>query len=230
MRHALLILATLAVGSPAFGGAWPRGEGSAFVSLKYTGRYDRAAVALRDFTRKDLFQAYAEVGVAPLLTFGGEITRAGPEVAPITGFRGFLRYTFLRRGAHVVSAEMGGGRRANAFGYEVNFLRPGLAWGRGYENWLGSGWIEIDAQAEFYVTGDDPAVKVDATFGLNLTDRFAVILQGRVGDYPGIDPYLRAAPSVVARLTSRIRVQAELEAGLYNDTGVSGAVALWVDF
>jgi hypothetical protein len=91
--------------------------------------------------------------------------------------------------------------------------------------------MELDAQSEVYTnTDDDPAVKLDATVGLNVTDRLAVILQGRAGDYPDIEPYFRIAPSAVVRVTDWLRVQGELEAGVYNDTGLSAAVALWVDF
>jgi hypothetical protein len=230
MRHLLLATVALVAATDAHGGAWPRGERNAFFSFKYTGRYDRTAVALLDFTREDLFQAYGEVGLTPRLTFGGEVSRAGPEIAPVTEIRGFLRYTVLERGPHVASVELGAGRRGNEFGYEATFLRPGVAWGRGYESRFGTGWTEIDLQGEIYENGDDPAVKLDATVGLNLTDRWAVILQGRAGDYPGIDPYFRIAPSVVARLTDRVRLQAEVEAGVWNDTGMSGAVALWIDF
>lgn len=231
MRVTLLVTTILAAAPPAFGGAWPRGEGSGFLSLKYTGRWDREAIALLDFTREDTFQAYGEFGVLPRLTFGGEYSRAGPEIAPVTEVRGFVRYTFLQRGAHVMSAEIGMGQRSNDFEYEVGFVRPGLAWGRGFDNRiLGDGWVELDLQGEFYDNEDDPALKLDATFGLNVTDRLSLILQGRAGDYPNTEPYVRVAPSAVFRLTSWMRVQAEFEAGVYNDTGVAGALALWFDF
>lgn len=231
MRLILLAAVMLAAGTQAFGGAWPRGEGKGFLSLKYTGRYDIEDVALLDFTREDLFQGYGEFGVAPRLTFGGEYSRAGPADAPVSELRGFMRYTFLQRGAHVMSAEIGAGQRGNDFEYQVGFIRPGIAWGRGFDSAIfGEGWMEIDTQAEIYDNGDDPAIKVDTTVGLNVTDRFAVILQGRAGDYPNIEPYFRLAPSVVLGLTRWMRVQAEFEAGVYNDTGVSGAVALWIDF
>ena len=231
MRLVLLLTTMLAAGTPAFGGAWPRGEGRGFLSLKYTGRYDLEDIALLDFTREDAFQAYGEIGVHPRLTFGGEYSRSGPEIAPVTEIRGFVRYTFLQRGPHVVSAEIGAGRRSNEFEYEVSYIRPGLAWGRGFDSRiLGQGWMELDAQAEFYDTEDDPALKLDATVGVNLTDRFAMILQGRAGDYPNTEPYFRVAPSAVVRLTRWMRVQAEVEAGVYNDTGLSGAVAIWFEF
>jgi hypothetical protein len=221
----------LGAGAQAYGGAWPRGETNGFLSLKYTGRWDTADIALLDFTREDLFQAYGEFGVAPRLTFGGEYSAAGPEVAPITEIRGFVRYTFLQRGAHVVSAEIGAGQRGNDFEYSVSFIRPGIAWGRGYDSRFGAGWIELDAQSEVYTNSDDdPAVKLDATVGLNVTDRLAVILQGRAGDYPDIEPFFRIAPSAVVRVTDWLRLQGEVEAGVYNDTGLSAAVALWIDF
>lgn len=230
MRRTLLLLTMLLAAGPAVGGAWPRSEGAGFLSLKYTGRWDREAIALLDFTREDTLQVYGEFGVAPRLTFGGEYTRSGPEIAPVTEIRGFARYTFLQRGRHVMSAELGAGRRSNEFEYEVRFVRPGLAWGRGFESRFGDGWMELDAQAEVYDNGDDAAMKLDATLGLNVTERLAVVLQGRAGDYPNLDPYVRLAPSAVVRLTRRLRVQAELEAGVYNDTGVSAALALWLDF
>jgi hypothetical protein len=229
MRLALLVTALVAA-TPAFGGAWPRGETKGFLSLKYTGGWDRGDIALLDFTREDTFQGYGEFGILPRLTFGGEITRSGPEIAPITEVRGFVRYTFLQRGQQVASAELGVGRRGNDFEYEVGFIRPGLAWGRGFDGRWGSGWMEVDAQAEFYDTGDDPAAKLDATLGWNLSDRLAVILQGRAGDYPDLDPYVRLAPSTVIRLNDWLRVQTEVEVGVWNDTGIAGAVALWLDF
>lgn len=230
MRFALVVPMALAA-SPAFGGAWPRGESHAFLSFKYTGRYDLEDVALLDFTREDTLQVYGEIGVAPRLTFGGQFLRSGPEIAPVTEARGFVRYTFLQRGAHVMSAEIGAGQRSNEFEYEVRFIRPGLAWGRGFDSRIfGQGWMELDAQAEFYDNEDDPALKLDTTLGVNVAGRFAMILQGRAGDYPNLDPYVRIAPAAVVRLTPWLRVQAEFEAGVYNDTSVSAALALWFDF
>lgn len=231
MRPAILALTMLAVGAPAFGGAWPRGQGNAFLSLKYTGRWDTSDIMLLDLTRDDMFQGYGEIGIAPRLTFGGEYSVSGPDAAPVTEIRGFMRYTFLQRGAHVMSAELGVGQRGNDFEYSVGFIRPGIAWGMGFDNRLGNGWLEVDAQSEVYTDSDDePAVKLDSTIGLNLGERFAVMLQGRAGDYPNIEPYFRLAPSAVVRVTDWLRVQAEVEAGVYNDTGLSAAVALWVDF
>ena len=231
MRPAVLAILMLGAGAPAFGGAWPRGEGHGFVSLKYTGRWDVAKIALLDFTREDLFQGYGEFGLAPRLTFGGEYSVSGPEIAPVTEIRGFLRYTFLQRGAHVISAELGAGRRGNDFEYSVSFIRPGIAWGMAFENRFGNGWLEVDAQSEIYTDGDeDPAVKLDTTIGLNLGDRFAVMLQGRTGDYPGIEPYFRLAPSAAVRVTDWLRLQGEVEVGVYNDTGISAALAFWIDF
>src|SRR5690606_19216563 len=133
-----------------FGGAWPRAETNGFLSLKYTGGWDLEDAARLDFTREDMFQGYGELGLTSRLTFGAEITRTGPEIAPITEVRGFLRYTFLQRGPHVASAELGAGRRGNDWEYRVNFIRPGLAWGRGFDSRWGPGWMEVDAQAEVY--------------------------------------------------------------------------------
>lgn len=230
MRRLSTLAVLILAGTQAHGGAWPRGEGNGFVSLKYSGRWQREAVAVLDFTREDSVQAYGEWGVGPRFTLGAEYTRGGPEVAPVTETRGFVRYTFLQRGPHVASAELGFGRRSNEFEYEAAYLRPGLAWGRGFESRFGPGWMELDAQAEFYDAGDAPALKLDSTIGLNLGDRLSAILQARAADYPGIDPYLRLAPSAVVRLTPWLRVQAEIEAGVYNDDGMAGVVALWVDF
>ncbi len=230
MRLTPVLLTLFCAAGPALGGAWPRGEASAFLSLKYTGRWDREDIALLDFTREDLFQGYAEWGISSGLTFGGEYSAAGPEIAPVTEIRGFVRYTFLQRGPHVMSVEFGAGQRSNDFEYEVNYIRPGLAWGRGYDSRLGNGWLELDGQAEFYDNEDETALKLDATVGMNVSNRLAVVVQARAGDYPESDPYLRIAPSAVIRLSDWLRVQAEVEGGVYNDTGLSGALALWFDF
>lgn len=229
MRATILALMLICSGAPVFAGAWPRDQGKIFLSFKYTGRFDMNNLALLDFTREDLFQGYGEFGISPRLTFGGQYSRTGPDIAPITEMRGFVRYTFLQRGAHVMSAELGVGRRQNDFEYEVTFVRPGIAWGRGFETRFGNGWMEIDAQAEIYDTSD-AAYKLDATLGLNLSERFAVMFQTRAGYFPENDPYVRLAPSAIMRITNFLRVQAEIEAGAYNDTGLSGAIALWIDF
>lgn len=230
MRRLTIVAALMLAGTQAQAGAWPRGEGNLFLSLKYTGAWDREAIMLRDFTRENRQQVYGEWGVAPRLTFGAEVARSGPEEAPIRERRVFGRYTFLQRGRHVMSAELGFGGRANDFQYEVSYVRPGLAWGGGFESRFGAGWMELDGQAEIYESDDAPALKLDATLGLNLTDRLTVVMQGRAGDYPGTDPYFRLAPSVVVRLTDWLRVQAEVEAGAWNDTGVAAALGLWIEF
>ena len=230
MRQVLLAAVIALTATQAQPAAWPRGAGHVFVSLKYDSRWDRERLALRDYARESRISAYAEFGVSERLTFGGEIARSGPEIAPITEMRGFVRYAFLQAGSHVASAEIGAGRRGNEWEYEVRYLRPGLAWGRGFDTRWGSGWAEVEAASEIYDSGDDPAFKLDATVGLNLTDRYAAILQARSGDYPGGDAYVQLAPSVAVRLTENLRLQAELQVGVLNDTGVGGALAAWIEF
>ncbi|MBM9595285.1 hypothetical protein [Roseitranquillus sediminis] len=210
--------------------AWPRGEGNGFVSLKFETRFDRERLLVRDFARDDRFSAFAEFGVTPVLTFGGEIARSGSGDMRIIETRGFARYAFLQSGRHVASVEAGVGRRGNDEGYEVNYLRLGAVWGMGYMSRFGDGWLEVEGASQVYSEGSDPAWKLDATVGLNAIDRVAVILQARAGDYPGAEPYLRLAPSVALRLTQRLRLQVEAQAGVLNDTGVGAALALWVDF
>lgn len=67
-------------------------------------------------------------------------------------------------------------------GRHVTFLRAGAHWGRGIETQLGSGWTGLDAL--LYATvplvpGDTAgfAWKIDATLGINATERLAGIVQ-----------------------------------------------------
>lgn len=61
---------------------------------------------------------------------------------------------------------------------ETNPLaRVGLSYGKGMKIRDKSGWLAIDGAVEWDGEGDQTTVKIDSTLGLNLSDRFKVMMQ-----------------------------------------------------
>ncbi|MEO0677803.1 MAG: hypothetical protein AAFZ02_09630 [Pseudomonadota bacterium] len=185
MRGLLFLLMVLPV--MAQGGAWPRGEGQAFLSFALEGSDDGIIAT-----------AFAEYGLTEQLTFGLDAVTSFEDDSAT--FIAFARYSFPARGPHVfaVSGGLGAEYRVDTREEQLTpsgpvtlvdepklggFLRAGLHYGRGFEN----GWFALDASHDWGTLESDttPALpdveisrtKLDATLGYRLSDEFAVIGQ-----------------------------------------------------
>ena len=174
---------------------------------------------------------YAEYGLSESLTIGFDAAYGqGPEARLTTGIV-FARLPIWQTdGAHRYAAEFGIGYRDDNTGGQDLRLRPGLAWGRGFESGWGAGWMGIDGSAELLVPSNDISLKADFTTGVKPNDAWMLILQVQTGRYPGSGAVVRMAPSVVRAVGDGTHLQLGLEATVLGDDSIGIKLATWFTF
>ena len=173
---------------------------------------------------------YVEHGLTDRLTIGLDAGMGrGPDES-VTAALGFARLPVWSPGEHRVAVELGLGWLDDGVDGPQARIRPGLAWGRGFESRRGGGWLGMEASWEYRTPGGETATKVDFTAGLKPSERWMGILQLQTGDYPGSDPIARLAPSVVCRLGPRSHLQLGGLAPLAGDDAWGATMALWFTF
>ena len=195
MRCLLCLLLLTLCPAAALAGAWLREEGTGFSSLSF--------YASEPFDEESYYTGlYLEYGLRPNLTVGFDLGRGvtgqGKTIA-------FARLPIKRQGQNRLAFELGLGRIA---GQQV--LRPGLAYGRGFDTRWGGGWLALDSFVELDLGDRQVDVKSDLTLGVTLDSgrRWMLQLQaGRAADEP---EFLRIVPST----TYEIRPGWQLELGL----------------
>ncbi|MEX5729886.1 hypothetical protein Ga0609869_003239 [Rhodovulum iodosum] len=226
MRVICLVLMLLLGAPGAHAGAWPRGEGQAFLSFSQAHSADPGQ---RGGTPDSYAGLYAEYGLGPRLTLGldaGHARDAGSWTAIA-----YLRRSLDRgAGRHRVAAELGLGARGRAGRRAEPVLRPGLSWGMGLNTRWGPGWAGVESYAEHRVESAETALKADTTLGLKPRPGRMLILQIQTGDYPGAAPYLRLAPSLVQRVGRHGHLELGLTAAALGDTRVGVKLGTWVAF
>lgn len=105
-------------------------------------------------------------------------------------------------------------------------LRPGLSLGWG----LKTGWLSIDSVAESYVDTGRTDLKLDMTWGRNLSKDRKLILQVQTGQPDGRDPFVRVAPSLVLPLRGPVKLETGVTWGLTGDTFMGLKFGVWTDF
>lgn len=213
--------------APLMAGAWPREQGSGFVSLSHWAAQNS----------DDSYTAFfAEWGLTRHLTIGIDSGRAvsGESKAVV-----FLRSPLVGFGGAKVAAELGFGEIA---GQPV--MRPGLSFGHALHGALGRGWLAVDGLLELDLDQQQIDIKADITLGLvpaarhrpDEDGKWTLMLQLQTGlidvqdslallKSDGIVPdpsFLRIAPSVTYRLHDRL----DLEFGIYRSLNGSGEQGL----
>lgn len=235
LRVAAACAALLLVALPRDGqaGAWPREDGRTFLSFG-------TEIGAEGLSFASL---YGERGLprrwTVVLDAGGD-PMGGAAVAALT-----LRIPLEDgTGANRLALSFGGGVAVEdgrqvalvpGLGQARPFARVGAHWGRGIETGLGTGWVGLDALADLtipIVAGDTSgsAWKLDATLGINRTDRLATILQVQTGSPLTGDTYLRLQGTVVHSLGTRTRVEAGAILGLSGDDTHAVKAGIWLDF
>lgn len=216
LRIAVLALA-LGWVSPAAPGAWPRGAGEAFVSLSAE---TDAGPSRREMTGG----IYAEYGLTPSLTLGGQFDRnAGGEV--------FLRRSHDLGRGHVGALSFGGGR--TDAGPDRTFVFSGLHWGKGLSRLPlalpGSGWLSLDGKLAYATDQRFDHAKLDALAGLSLGESWKLMLALEAyADHD--DTPVNLVPSVARRITGNTHLQLRLIAPVHGNDAPRGGVALWLKF
>jgi hypothetical protein len=228
MRAAIAGL-TLLVATEASAGAWPRAEGETFLSFGYTLTTGARTLvgAMQDV--RSYGSVYAEHGVTERLTVGLEAGYGTGADGTVAAALAFARLPVWSAGNHRVAADLGLGWLEDEDGPQRR-VRPGLAWGYGFESRWGGGWLGIEASAELRLPSRDVAWKADFTAGLKPNDDWMVIMQVQTGRYPDDGPLVRLAPSVVRRLGSRAHLQLGVIGSVVGDDAVGVKLATWLTF
>lgn len=203
--------------SEAFPGAWPREPGEVFLSLS-------AETDANPSRLQTTGGAYAEIGLTPRLTLGGQIDRnAGGEM--------FLRRAYTLGGGHLGALSFGAGR--TDAGSARIFTFSGLHWGKGFAALPGAGagpgWLSLDGKLAVASDGRFDHAKLDALAGLSLGTRWKVMLAlESYADHGGT--LVNLVPSAARRVTGNAHLQARFIAPLRRGDGPRGGLALWLEF
>lgn len=207
----------------ASAGPWPREAGATFLSFStlVTSPSDSIGDDVQTFT-----SIYYERGMQRQLTFGLD-----------AGFNDEWDYSVL---AFVKAPIM---QSADPHKFAVRFglgtidgptqdytAMAGAYWGRGFESGFGPGWASLDLQARYRFDAGDTVLKADATLGVKPSDRLKLILQVQTGDYPGSEPFIRLAPSVVWSIGEGRHIEFGGQIGVLNDDRVGLKLGTWFEF
>ena len=204
MRMPIAAVLFALAATEAAAGAWPRPKGETFVSIatrQSTGARTLigAVQDLHNYT-----SVYAEYGLTERLTLGLDAGHgSGPDEA-VDAALVFARLPVWSPGEHKVAADLGFGLLADGVEPTQTRIRPGLAWGRGFESRWGGGWLGMEASYEIRLPSGEHAAKADFTAGLKPKEGWMGILQLQAGAYTDAEaPILRLAPSVVRQVGRR---------------------------
>jgi len=206
MTRIFLFFASLMLAEPAVAGAWMREVGSTFLSFS-------TAVDENDKLDGALF---VEHGLRAKLTLGLQVDMDMTQGRMGDG----AAFVFVRRPIPL-------GERRYEMAYEVGLgstigddstalLRVALSYGRGLSLWDKPGWAAVDAIVQWPTGDGDTTTKLDGTLGLNVSDRFQVMMQVFFSD-TGSRQSTTLAPSVTWRATrdgpTRYQIGIEAEDG-----------------
>lgn len=237
LRVFALVLAFAASSfSPAVhAGAWARSPGEVFLSFSSNlhSSVEALAEGIGEMSRFD--SAYLEVGLGHRLTFGadlgrGDYTREGMA---------FLRYTITDPDARLQAAvDLGIGRRNVDVLGDSDLARAGLSLGYGFgltpPDWmpmdLQGGWIALDALTIWDLTRSELRWKIEATFGLNASDRLRFMLQVAAEEWPGLDISYGVNPSFVYQIRDNTSIELGVRAVLEDHVQLGLELGLWHQF
>ena len=220
IRGLTLALALAGLAGHASAGAWPREEGSLFVSSLARLSWPQDVTTWTSYEPTgEYYTLYVEYGLTERLTVGLDLGRAisggGKDVA-------FLRMPLGRADRRLkLAAELGLGQIEGAM-----VLRPGLSLGLGFRH----GWLSADGLAEISLGSGETDYKLDLTWGLNLWEERKLIVQFQTGQQFGDPAFVRIEPTIVQPLTKRLKTQIGGSYGLLGDTSMGLTFGLWAEF
>jgi len=233
---ALVLAIAASLFSPAaHAGAWARTPGEVFLSFSSNlhSSVEALAEGVEEMSRYD--SAYLEVGLGHRLTFGADLGRGEYTREAMA----FLRYTITHPDARLQAAvDLGVGRRSVEVLGDSDLARIGLSLGYGFgltpPDWmpmdLQGGWIALDAVSIQDLTRSETRWKVEATFGLNATDRMRFMLQVAAEEWPGLDISYGVNPSIVYQVFDRTSLELGVRAVLADHVELGLEFGLWHRF
>lgn len=213
------ILTVLTAGA-ATAGAWPRAQGTGFVSGAHRLSWPQdIATWQSNAPTGEYTSLYVEYGMTARLTLGLDL---GLSVSGAEKAVGFVQIPLRNRetGAKV-SAQLGFGKIE---GEPV--LRPGVMLGWGHRK----GWMSVDLIAEMGLDSGDTDVKMDLTVGYRLPKARKLVVQLQTGDTAAFDPFARLETSVVFPVTQRFKAETGVIWGFHNDTSMGLKFGFWTEF
>ena len=215
-----LTVATL-TGSTAWAGAWPREEGTYFLSLGGN------VLLFGDAARPVHYDPtiYLEYGLTERLTLGLDGYTADKGEAG--SLLAFARYTFGRtdRPSRIALSLGAGGTLVPTGGIDPT-LRIGAHWGRGMD-W---GWIAADYSLTLGTELVELQEKVDLTLGYRVDETWTAILNAEAGLGLTQDFYAKVTPSVAYRLNERVSLRFGYTQALTGDFGGGVGFQTWIAF
>ncbi|WP_102226471.1 hypothetical protein [Acidimangrovimonas sediminis] len=234
-----------ALGLPAsrcLADAWPREVGGMFVSTGVTFGQGRDATGHRSWAAQPVTEGnfYAEIGLKRdnLVILDATLPKDGGSDF-VLGFG----HATQRDDGTAWGWALGVGRRTTPGAAGLTYLRPALAWGRGWgagggDGRLGAfsgvtsgwpGWVTAKLELEVWARPRQAVPKIDVIFGLKPSERVNLMLELLGDDYPGARASLRLGPAVVLRVGSaQVKLQPEIP--LIGESSPRISLALWSAF
>ena len=223
MRFLVLCLTVAAIPAQLCAGAWARDKGATFLSFgaTFSAPYDAPGQDHRLYN-----QLYIEHGLGRDITLGFD---AGMDMHSDYSAVVFLRrpIDLGSRSKFAVQAGLGSASSGGQTGY---VLHVGASWGRGLDTRLGSGWLAVDAKADYRLEQAELGVTTDFTLGLKPGDRTKLIIQLQTGRYPGSDAYIRLAPAYVREIAPGRHIELGAQLGLVGDRRAGLKLGSWLEF
>ena len=159
MRLALAVLLLSAIAAPpALAGAWLRDHKTAFFAVGTTVRGNKEMLPEYETS------LYAEYGIAPFITLGLDVNEVRAKAGHALIFAPLPIGPTDRRTRYAAQLGIGMHRWQDQWAQMYKFS---LAGGRGFESRWGNGWMGVETAYEVRVGLDDPALKLDAVFGMS---------------------------------------------------------------
>lgn len=229
----LSVLALLAP-PPALAGAWPREAGTVFV----------ATGAERDRDGNSYSSLYAEYGLTPRTTVGAELGHT--TVGETTALVWAQRPLDDGQGVHRFSLAFGLGAVWRD-GTAEPLIQTTLAWGRGFDSRLGTGWLAARgslrlalSRADGSMAPADPteaafltpetSVKSELTLGLHAREGLMLINELWFEDRDDVAFSAKLATSAVVDVAGPLKLQLGVIEPLRGPGEFSVRVGSWVTF
>ncbi len=220
----------------AVAGPWVRGAGDIFVSLQISAEEAQSDIMAGLWEPETYLSGYGEIGLGRGLTLGADIGRGDISRQAI----GFLRYTLTDPDATwQMAVDAGGGLRQFGDADPEGLLRLGASIGRGFggggDAWYmpmrhQGGWTNLDLTALYNLQREQTIWQAEATVGFSLSDTASAIFQIKAEDWPGADPLLSVAPSIVMQVGPTTSLSFGARAAVAGSDAMGLTLSLWQEF
>ncbi len=219
-------------GTQIAAGPWPRGEGTAFLSLTLNAEDPNASIMAGQFETDPTLSVYGEYGLGQQFTAGLELDwGASSQMGTV-----FARYTLTSADAAIqVALDTGVSHRSLDGAPNENLMRVGGSLGSGFGGtntllFANGGWVTIDGAAFLRDDGTVSIWRTEATLGLNVSRDLRAILALKAEEWPGNTLAVTARPSLVLSVSERTSLQGGLVAGLSGGDTLGLSLSLWQEF